>query len=65
MTLPTVRLAKIEGDSSTYLSSHAERRATMGQPSDPGSDDQVQCAIVALDEAMALEKQHGGELVIA
>jgi hypothetical protein len=25
----------------------------------------VECAIVALDEAMKLEKQHGGELVIA
>jgi uncharacterized protein YqhQ len=31
----------------------------------PPSDDQVQCAITALDEAMALEKEHGGELVIA
>src|SRR6266550_2667214 len=31
----------------------------------PPSDDQAQCAIVALDEAMSLEKQHGGELVIA
>ena len=31
----------------------------------PPTDDQAQCAIVALDEAMALEKQHGGELVIA
>jgi uncharacterized protein YqhQ len=31
----------------------------------PPSDDQVQCAIIALDQAMALEKQHGGELVIA
>jgi uncharacterized protein YqhQ len=31
----------------------------------PPSDDQVQCAILALDEAMALEKQRGGELVIA
>jgi uncharacterized protein YqhQ len=31
----------------------------------PPSDDQVQCAIVALDQAMELEKQHGGELVIA
>jgi uncharacterized protein YqhQ len=30
----------------------------------PPSDDQVQCAIVALDQAMDLEKQHGGELVI-
>ena len=29
------------------------------------ANDQVQCAITALDEAMALEKQHGGELVIA
>jgi len=29
------------------------------------SDDQVQCAIRALDEAMELEKVHGGELVIA
>jgi uncharacterized protein YqhQ len=28
-------------------------------------DNQVECAIKALDEAMALEKQHGGELVIA
>jgi uncharacterized protein YqhQ len=31
----------------------------------PPSDDQVQCAIVALDQAMELEKRHGGELVIA
>jgi uncharacterized protein YqhQ len=31
----------------------------------PPSDDQVHCAIVALDHAMELEKQHGGELVIA
>jgi uncharacterized protein YqhQ len=29
------------------------------------SDDQAQCAIVALDKAMTLEKDHGGELVIA
>lgn len=29
------------------------------------SDDQAQCAIVALDHAMDLEKQNGGELVIA
>jgi len=31
----------------------------------PPSDDQVQCAIIALDQAMDVEKQHGGELVIA
>ena len=31
----------------------------------PPSDDQAQCAIVALNEAMALEAQRGGELVIA
>jgi uncharacterized protein YqhQ len=31
----------------------------------PPSDDQAECAIVALDHAMALEKEHGGELVIA
>jgi uncharacterized protein YqhQ len=31
----------------------------------PPSDDQVECAIIALDQAMALEKQRGGELVIA
>lgn len=31
----------------------------------PPDDSQVQCAIIALDEAMALEKQRGGELVIA
>ena len=31
----------------------------------PPSDEQAQCAIVALDHAMALEKDHGGELVIA
>ena len=31
----------------------------------PPSDEQAQCAIVALDEAMSLEKQCGGELVIA
>jgi uncharacterized protein YqhQ len=29
------------------------------------SDDQAECAIVALDAAMALEKEHGGELVVA
>jgi uncharacterized protein YqhQ len=29
------------------------------------SDDQAQCAIVALEHAMSLEKQRGGELVIA
>ncbi len=29
------------------------------------TDDQAECAIVALDEAMELEKQNGGELVIA
>ncbi|MGA2962550.1 MAG: DUF1385 domain-containing protein [Candidatus Korobacteraceae bacterium] len=28
-------------------------------------DKQVECAIIALNEAMELEKQHGGELVIA
>jgi uncharacterized protein YqhQ len=31
----------------------------------PPSDEQAQCAIVALDQAMALEKERGGELVIA
>ncbi len=31
----------------------------------PPSDEQAQCAIVALDRAMALEKDNGGELVIA
>jgi uncharacterized protein YqhQ len=31
----------------------------------PPDDSQVECAIVALDEAMKLEKQRGGELVIA
>jgi uncharacterized protein YqhQ len=31
----------------------------------PPSDDQVECAIKALDKAMELEKQRGGELVIA
>jgi uncharacterized protein YqhQ len=31
----------------------------------PPSDDQVHCAIIALDQAMELEKQRGGELVIA
>ncbi len=31
----------------------------------PPEDGQVECAIVALQEAMELEKQHGGELVIA
>lgn len=31
----------------------------------PPSDDQAECAITALDHAMALEKQRGGELVIA
>ncbi len=31
----------------------------------PPSDAQAECAIVALDRAMELEKQHGGELVIA
>lgn len=31
----------------------------------PPSDEQAQCAITALDQAMALEKERGGELVIA
>lgn len=31
----------------------------------PPSDDEAQCAIVALEHAMALEKERGGELVIA
>jgi uncharacterized protein YqhQ len=31
----------------------------------PPSNEQAQCAIVALDRAMALEKENGGELVIA
>ncbi|PYX76878.1 MAG: DUF1385 domain-containing protein [Acidobacteria bacterium] len=31
----------------------------------PPSDEQARCAIVALDHAMDLEKEHGGELVIA
>ena len=31
----------------------------------PPSDDEAECAIIALDHAMALEKEHGGELVIA
>ncbi len=31
----------------------------------PPTDDQAQCAIVALDKAMSLEKERGGELVIA
>jgi uncharacterized protein YqhQ len=31
----------------------------------PPDDREVECAIVALNAAMALEKQHGGELVIA
>ncbi|HWX54448.1 MAG TPA: DUF1385 domain-containing protein [Verrucomicrobiae bacterium] len=37
------------------------QRITTKQP----SDDQVECAIKALDEAMILERQNGGELVIA
>ena len=37
------------------------QRITTKQP----TDDQVECAITALNEAMELEKQHGGELVIA
>jgi uncharacterized protein YqhQ len=31
----------------------------------PPSDDQARCAIVALNDAMSLEKERGGELVIA
>src|SRR5579872_2113955 len=31
----------------------------------PPTDDQVECAIIALDHAMKLEKEQGGELVIA
>jgi len=37
------------------------QRITTKQP----KDDQVECAIKALDEAMNVEKTHGGELVIA
>jgi len=31
----------------------------------PPDDNQVECAVIALDKAMALEKERGGELVIA
>jgi uncharacterized protein YqhQ len=31
----------------------------------PPSNEQAECAIIALDAAMNLEKEHGGELVIA
>jgi len=31
----------------------------------PPADDQVECAIAALDHAMSVEAEHGGELVIA
>jgi len=31
----------------------------------PPSDEQAQCAILALEQAMSIEKEHGGELVIA
>jgi uncharacterized protein YqhQ len=31
----------------------------------PPADDQAECAIAALDHAMSLEKERGGELVIA
>jgi uncharacterized protein YqhQ len=31
----------------------------------PPDDREIECAIIALEEAMKLEKQHGGELVIA
>jgi uncharacterized protein YqhQ len=31
----------------------------------PPDDREVECAILALNEAMTLEKQRGGELVIA
>jgi uncharacterized protein YqhQ len=31
----------------------------------PPSDEMAQCAITALDQAMSLEKERGGELVIA
>jgi len=37
------------------------QRITTKQP----ADDQVECAISALNEAMELEKVRGGELVIA
>jgi uncharacterized protein YqhQ len=37
------------------------QRITTQPPSDP----QAECAILALDQAMSLEKEHGGELVIA
>jgi uncharacterized protein YqhQ len=31
----------------------------------PPSDEQAECAIAALEQAMVLEKERGGELVIA
>jgi uncharacterized protein YqhQ len=31
----------------------------------PPDDSQVECAMVALDEAMELEQKQGGELVLA
>src|SRR6266446_5258723 len=36
-----------------------------GMTIQPPDDSEVECAIIALDAAMALEKQRGGELVIA
>jgi len=37
------------------------QRITTRQP----ADEQAECAITALNNAMVIEKQHGGELVIA
>jgi uncharacterized protein YqhQ len=65
--------AKRLSDKSSSAKSGASLFALMTAPglwlqritTQPPDDREVECAIVALDAAMALEKQRGGELVIA
>jgi len=77
IALRIVLLPVIAGVSYEIIRFAAKRRkslfALMRQPglwlqritTKPPADAQVECAIRALDEAMVLEKQRGGELVIA
>lgn len=77
IALRIVLLPVIAGVSYEIIRFAAKRRkslfALMTQPglwlqritTKPPADAQVECAIRALDEAMVLEKQRGGELVIA
>jgi uncharacterized protein YqhQ len=59
------RLSANRGSSSLFVLMTAPGLWLQRITTQPPDDREVECAIIALDEAMKLEKQHGGELVIA